>query len=85
MGPPVAPSGVLNRGSLDVKALITEKNSGTVTPNKSGGGDMGVGDAVEIWDVRRGWIAKWSVTGSTVDGGVTGMFQFSSSTHTMIG
>lgn len=32
----------------------------------------GVGDSVEIWDVRRGWIAKWSVTGSAVEGGVSG-------------
>lgn len=32
----------------------------------------GVGDSVEIWDVRRGWIAKWSVTGSAGEGGVTG-------------
>ena len=32
----------------------------------------GVGDSVEIWDVRRGWIAKWSVTGSAGDGGVSG-------------
>lgn len=30
------------------------------------------GDAVEIWDMRRGWIAKWSVSGSAMDGGVTG-------------
>jgi len=31
-----------------------------------------LGDAIEIWDVRRGWIAKWSVTGSAAEGGVTG-------------
>ena len=30
------------------------------------------GDAVEIWDVRRGYIAKWAVGGSAVEGGVTG-------------
>ena len=38
----------------------------------------GVGDSVEIWDVRRGWIAKWSVTGSAGEGGVSGraMFRF---------
>ena len=30
------------------------------------------GDAVEIWDVRRGWIAKWAVGGSAVEGGVAG-------------
>src|ERR1700722_5142330 len=30
------------------------------------------GDAVEIWDVRRAWVAKWEITGSAVEGGVTG-------------
>ncbi len=30
------------------------------------------GDAVEIWDVRRGHIAKWQVGGSSIEGGVTG-------------
>lgn len=29
-------------------------------------------DAVEIWDVRRSWIPKWSVTGTSAEGGVTG-------------
>jgi len=33
----------------------------------------GAGDAVEIWDVRRSWIAKWTVPGSAVDGGCTGL------------
>ena len=32
-----------------------------------------VGETVEIWDVRRGWIAKWTVDTSVCDGGVTGM------------
>ncbi|KAI0317396.1 hypothetical protein OF83DRAFT_146560 [Amylostereum chailletii] len=30
-----------------------------------------MGDPVEIWDVRRGYIAKWNVQGSAVEGGVT--------------
>ncbi|KAF8553639.1 hypothetical protein OG21DRAFT_1485291 [Imleria badia] len=30
-----------------------------------------VGEAVEIWNVRRGWIAKWTVDTSVSDGGVT--------------
>ncbi|GJE95841.1 hypothetical protein PsYK624_120310 [Phanerochaete sordida] len=30
-----------------------------------------MGDPVEVWDVRRGYIAKWSVRGSAVEGGVT--------------
>ncbi|KAH7885076.1 hypothetical protein F5I97DRAFT_1810259 [Phlebopus sp. FC_14] len=29
------------------------------------------GEAVEIWDVRRGWIAKWTVEASAAEGGVT--------------
>ena len=29
-------------------------------------------DAVEIWDVRRSWIPKWSVAGSVAEGSVTG-------------
>ena len=32
-----------------------------------------MGDPVEVWDVRRGYIAKWTVRGSAVEGGVTGM------------
>ena len=31
-----------------------------------------IGDAIEIWDVRRGHIAKWQVGGSAIEGGVTG-------------
>ena len=30
------------------------------------------GDPVEVWDVRRGFIAKWRVRGSAIEGGVTG-------------
>ncbi|KAJ3813050.1 hypothetical protein F5876DRAFT_36006 [Lentinula aff. lateritia] len=33
--------------------------------------DGGVGDVAEIWDVRRGWIAKWHVNGSAAEGGST--------------
>jgi len=32
----------------------------------------GVGDSVEIWDVRRQYIAKWLLNNSAVEGGVTG-------------
>jgi len=35
--------------------------------------DTTVGDVIEIWDVRRGWIAKWSVSGTGGEYGVTGM------------
>ncbi|KIP08502.1 hypothetical protein PHLGIDRAFT_34968, partial [Phlebiopsis gigantea 11061_1 CR5-6] len=30
-----------------------------------------MGDPIEVWDVRRGYIAKWSIRGSAVEGGVT--------------
>jgi hypothetical protein len=29
-------------------------------------------DTVEIWDVRRSWLPKWSVSGTSAEGGVTG-------------
>ena len=34
----------------------------------------GVGDSVEIWDVRRQYIAKWLLNNSAVEGGVTGLW-----------
>ncbi|KAL0577975.1 SEA (Seh1-associated) complex subunit [Marasmius crinis-equi] len=50
--------------------------SGNITPTGSprmtvSGSTSGAGDLAEIWDVRRGWIAKWQITGSAVDGGLT--------------
>jgi hypothetical protein len=39
-----------------------------------GGFGKGRGDAVEIWDVKKGWIVKWVVGGSNVEGGVAGKF-----------
>lgn len=30
------------------------------------------GDTIEIWDVRREWIAKWSVNGSSMEGSISG-------------
>ncbi|KAF8982530.1 hypothetical protein BDQ17DRAFT_1394052 [Cyathus striatus] len=38
------------------------------------------GDAIEIWDVRRGWVAKWSIPGSAAEGGVTDLVFNSPST-----
>ena len=46
-----------------------------VTPATS---NRTVGDPVEIWDVRRGYVAKWALRGSAVEGGVTGQFAFCS-------
>ncbi|GAW01415.1 wd repeat-containing protein 24 [Lentinula edodes] len=43
----------------------------TGSPKGSSQIDGGVGDVTEIWDVRRGWIAKWHVNGSAAEGGST--------------
>ena len=69
-------------------AVVSNAESPTgSTPDISQGGSNGSGgledtkgsripssgaDAVEIWDVRRSWIPKWSVAGSAVEGSVTG-------------
>ena len=49
------------------------------------GARKGQGDAVEIWDMRKGWIAKWAVGGSAGEGGVAGEcslpYLLSPSTH----
>ncbi|KAJ4476615.1 hypothetical protein J3R30DRAFT_310066 [Lentinula aciculospora] len=46
-------------------------NAATGSPKGSSTNNGGVGDAAEIWDVRRGWIAKWRVNGSAAEGGST--------------
>ncbi|KAG7089936.1 hypothetical protein E1B28_011566 [Marasmius oreades] len=50
--------------------------SGTVTSPATpritmSGSNSGAGDTAEIWDVRRGWIAKWQITGSAAEGGLS--------------
>jgi len=44
------------------------------TKEKDSKGTGAVGDVVEIWDVRRSWIAKWTVEASASECGVTGIF-----------
>ncbi|KAG1883918.1 hypothetical protein F4604DRAFT_1648655 [Suillus subluteus] len=48
-------------------AFINASNSVTKDKDPKGNG----ADTVEIWDVRRGWIAKWTVEASSSEGGVT--------------
>ena len=52
-------------------ALFNEEGGKNVIENKSPGSH-----AVEIWDVRREWIAKWSVTGSALEGGASGELDY---------
>lgn len=51
---------------------IGTRLAGGVVADISAPPNSGAGDAVEIWDVRRGWVAKWAVPGSSGEGGVTG-------------
>ncbi|KAH8118718.1 WD40 repeat-like protein [Phellopilus nigrolimitatus] len=60
-----------SRGSANTVSSTSEgsenaANTGRNTTAKSG-------DLIEIWDVRRTWIAKWSVNGSNCQGGVSDM------------
>lgn len=63
------------RASSGLESIYAAKdklNVATASEPKNLTSASGVGDSVEIWDVRRGWIAKWSVTGSAGEGGVSG-------------
>ncbi|THH21492.1 hypothetical protein EW146_g117 [Bondarzewia mesenterica] len=57
-------SGSENGGEVEMDTVVRAPHRGA--------GDCG--DPVEIWDVRRGCIAKWVVGGSAVEGGVMGVF-----------
>ncbi|KAI6155834.1 hypothetical protein BKA82DRAFT_1008041 [Pisolithus tinctorius] len=51
-------------------AFISAAISTTETKDKASKAGIS-GDSVEIWDVRRGWVAKWTVDASVSEGGVT--------------
>ena len=62
------PSGSPNPEHTDPhEAARTPESHSTKTGNISS-----LGDSVEIWDVRRQYVAKWAVRGSAYAGGVTG-------------
>lgn len=74
---------VMWRPSFECELAVVSNADFSTGPNpdhaQDNGTDTGLpstnavgGDAVEIWDVRRGWVPKWSVTGSAAEGGVTG-------------
>ncbi|PFH49423.1 hypothetical protein AMATHDRAFT_147687 [Amanita thiersii Skay4041] len=59
-------SGLLTAGSV-----VLEPEAQTPAQlNVTGPAVTPVEDAIEIWDVRRGWISKWSVKGSAAEGGL---------------
>ncbi|EJF60586.1 hypothetical protein DICSQDRAFT_87772 [Dichomitus squalens LYAD-421 SS1] len=73
MPSPRVPSALL--GGMGLAGGSGSKSDGTTTPEgraKSQGPGEGSGsDPVEIWDVRRGYVAKWVVSGSAIESGVT--------------
>ncbi|KAF8885529.1 hypothetical protein BD779DRAFT_1533641 [Infundibulicybe gibba] len=48
-----------------------ERHDSTAAMIQSTAPPPGGGESVEIWDVRRGWIAKWSTGRSAADGSIT--------------
>nr|GAT53244.1 predicted protein [Mycena chlorophos] len=57
--------------ALSTKARHPEPDGSPKLTRERERAATGIGDSVEIWDVRRGWIAKWTVRGSSIEGGVT--------------
>lgn len=69
---PVTPH--IGSSSLDEDQPGERESADSMTSSgalKAGGNEFG--DPVEIWDVRREWIAKWVVRDSGTEGGLTGM------------
>lgn len=73
------PGGSRSPGPLEPIPLVSDLAVPSVSRSPSSQGqprpDQTVdqtGDPVEIWDVRRGFVAKWRVNGSSAEGGLTG-------------
>ncbi|KAF8212133.1 hypothetical protein K438DRAFT_1806025 [Mycena galopus ATCC 62051] len=62
--------GSARAGNVSMPNLLAS-SGGAVSGKEGRERGSGIGDAVEIWDARRGWIAKWTVRGSAIEGGVT--------------
>ena len=79
MTPNMLPTDLRNLTPV-VSAPLDEKSVGSAgsesPPNVTA--KNGSGDPVEVWDVRRGYVAKWRVRGSAFEGGATGLFVLSS-------
>ena len=75
-------SGLQSRvgSSIRLDTTVRSLNDLNLTPKEPKSSSMSlqqhsanpISDAVEIWDVRRSWLPKWSVSGTSVEGGVTG-------------
>jgi WD40 repeat protein len=72
---------VASNAEFGVGTMSDVSDSGTLVDDDSEKSEVApmkgrtdIGNAVEIWDVRRGYIAKWQVGGSAIEGGVSGMF-----------
>lgn len=82
-GTPGAAQGLLSRvgSGLGLDLMLKGLNSESMTSIKDKFNELSneaprsitpSGDALEIWDVRREWVAKWSVYGASADGGIAG-------------
>ena len=70
---------VASNAEFGIGSMLDVSDSGTLMDDDSEKSEVAplkgrtdIGNAVEIWDVRRGYIAKWQVGGSAIEGGVSG-------------
>ena len=70
---------VASNAEFGIGSMLDVSDSGTLLDDDSEKSEVAplkgrtdIGNAVEIWDVRRGHIAKWQVGGSAIEGGISG-------------
>ncbi|KIL58397.1 hypothetical protein M378DRAFT_112090 [Amanita muscaria Koide BX008] len=81
----VAPSLLPRTPGTDTATQSSEmemQSTPNVESRGSGPTSAAADDAIEIWDVRRGWVAKWSVRRSGAEGSLTADVEFADS-HAM--
>ncbi|KAH8825127.1 hypothetical protein DL96DRAFT_1670347 [Flagelloscypha sp. PMI_526] len=59
--------GTLAGSPISRRPSVKAQSAPEITPLET------AGDLAEIWDVRRGFVAKWIVNGSSAEGGITDM------------
>jgi len=66
----------VSSSTIDTLSTVTDTDSlhPPVSPmeNKGYASVPVVDDTIEIWDVRRAWVAKWSINGSGAEGSLAG-------------
>ncbi len=77
-GASASSSSPTSSGFMDSTRSNASACGSDIVPTSSS--DSRSGDTVEVWDVRRSWLAKWTIHNNNQEGGVTGALLFSFST-----